>query len=281
MASSQSKDQIKEFLRFFDVKRGLYVTEVEALFNDAKEARLFDDVYSKSDVVEMMGDLLSQIKERVSRDLEAQTNMSALVLEHVFASAEDHGVPLHVEMSRTEDEGALARIRDLNAVFIADADLKKKGAGAKLESIRDEHARLIADNQRMADENRALRERYAAMETQAAAARREGADVSAKAASLTAELAGLRSGLSASDATKAAHEAELAKLRAAVGDLGRQLEHTKTELLSLSKEHDAHVNQSKPYIQMQALLRRKNQQLAEVRAKLTRYEPEADDESKA
>ncbi len=62
---------------------------------------------------------------------------------------------------------------------------------------------------------------------QAAAARREGADVSAKAASLTAELAGLRSGLSASDATKAAHEAELAKLRAAVGDLGRQLEHTK------------------------------------------------------
>ena len=41
-----------------------------------------------------------------------------------------------------------------------------------------------------------------------------------------------------------------------------------TDLLSLSKEHEAHVNQSKPYIQMQQLLRRKNQQLAEVRAQL-------------
>lgn len=31
--------QIREFLQFFEIKRDLYVTEVEALFNDAKEAR--------------------------------------------------------------------------------------------------------------------------------------------------------------------------------------------------------------------------------------------------
>ena len=31
--------QIREFLQFFDVKRDLYVSEVGALFEDAKEAR--------------------------------------------------------------------------------------------------------------------------------------------------------------------------------------------------------------------------------------------------
>lgn len=211
-------------------------------------------------------------------------------------------MPLSVEMARTEDEGALARVRDLNTALIADADIKKRGpgAGGKLDSIRDEHARLIADNQRMADEARALRERYGAMEAQASAASRQSAELSGRVASLTAELGGLRSGLSAADATKAAHDAEVAKLRGAVAELSSSLERTKargaegagarprcrrlppplrapppllllllqTELLSLSKEHEAHVNQSKPYIQMQQLLRRKNQQLAEVRAQL-------------
>lgn len=31
--------QINEFLRFFETKRELYVSEVEAIFNDVKEAR--------------------------------------------------------------------------------------------------------------------------------------------------------------------------------------------------------------------------------------------------
>lgn len=216
----------------------------------------------------MLGDLLGQIKDRVRRDLEAQTNskderahraparhrtltsppshthtrilplplrrpaaVSALVLEGVFASAEERGVPLAIEMARTEDEGALARIRDLNTALIADADLKKRGpTGGKLESIRDEHARLIADNTRMADEARALRERYSAMEAQASAASRQSAELSGRVASLTAELGGLRSGLSAADSTKAAHEAEVAKLRGAVADISAQLERTKVRV---------------------------------------------------
>ena len=183
-------------------------------------------MYSKSDVEEILGDLLGQIKDRVRRDLESQTNMSALVLEGVFASADERGVPLAVEMARTEDEHALSRIRELNTALIADADLKKR-TGAKLESMRDEHARLVADNQRMADEAKALRERYSTMEAQASAASRQSAELSGRVASLTAELGGLRSGLSAADATKAAHEAEVQKLRGAVADLSASLERTK------------------------------------------------------
>lgn len=50
------------------------------------------------------------LQDRVRRDLEAQINMSALVLEQVFSVADDHGVPLAVDMSRTEDEGTVARV---------------------------------------------------------------------------------------------------------------------------------------------------------------------------
>jgi hypothetical protein len=62
-------------------------------------------MYSKDDLEEIMGELLNQIKETVKRDLETTTSMSALVLEQVLAAADDSGVSIAVDMSKTEDAG--------------------------------------------------------------------------------------------------------------------------------------------------------------------------------
>ncbi len=48
-----------------------------------------------------------------------------------------------------------------------------------------------------------------------------------------------------------------------------------TELLTVAKERDSRLADSKQFQQLKGLMQRKNAQLAELRAKLARYEPEA------
>jgi len=62
-----------------------------------------------------MGELLNQIKETVKRDLETTTSMSALVLEQVLAAADDSGVSIAVDMSKTEDAGVYFAARGAKA----------------------------------------------------------------------------------------------------------------------------------------------------------------------
>jgi len=220
-----AKAQIGEFLRFFDVKRDLYVSEVAHAFSDLREARLFEDMYSKDDVEEIFGQLLAAVKETVRRDLETNTTMAALVLEQTLAAAEEAGVHVGIDMGRTEDAASMARVRELSAGIgaLADVDLKRKNV-VKLESMRDEHNRLVADNSRLAEEAAALRERYEAMQAACSTLTREKSEVAARAGALAAELAALRSGASAASAASAAHAAELDSLRAKVAELHARAE---------------------------------------------------------
>lgn len=48
---------------------------------------------------------MSSVRDSVKRDLEATTSMSALVLEQVLTAADDAGVAVAVDMSKTEDAG--------------------------------------------------------------------------------------------------------------------------------------------------------------------------------
>ena len=71
--------------------------------------RLFEDIYSKDDMEEIVGELQESVRESVKRDLEATSNMAALVLEQVLTATDDAGVAVAVDMSRTEDAGACER----------------------------------------------------------------------------------------------------------------------------------------------------------------------------
>lgn len=70
---------------------------------------LFEDIYSKDDMDEIMADLLRNTTDTVRRDLEATASMSALVLQQVLETAEEAGMPVSLEMSKTEDAGAQHR----------------------------------------------------------------------------------------------------------------------------------------------------------------------------
>lgn len=195
-------------------------------------------------------------------------------------------------------------------------DLKKKNI-VKLESLRDEHARLIADNVRLTEEAAALRERYMAMQAQASMLTRDKAELTAKVESQAAAMDAMSSGASAATAATAATDAELARLRATVAELHAQMESAKvrrdggdgsapwthqitgmllhthththtthgpgaqTTALAATKEREATINTSKPFLMLKQMLTKKNAQLAELRAAIRKYEPEKEEGAEA
>lgn len=273
-AASRSKEQLKEFMQFFDTKRELYVSEVDATIKDVKEARLFDDMYSKDDVEDMFRDLQSSVTARVGRDLDSIIAMAALVLEQVFHNAEDAGVPLAIDTSRSEDASSLRRMADLKGGLSLDSDMRRKG-GVKLDSLRDEHARLVGENARLGEEAKALRERVHALSGEASSTAREKAEAVARCTALAAEVEALKSGASAGAASSASHAAEVASLAARLAAATGEVEKLKTEVLTAAREREVSINASKPFLQLKALLQKKNAALAETRARLAKYEPDA------
>jgi chromosome segregation ATPase len=272
-AAPSAAAQLGELLRFFDGKRDLYLSEINHAFKDMREARLFEDVYSKDDIEEILAELQQQIYSGVKRDLDSAISMSALVLEQILtAAADDHGIPLSIDLAKTEDSSALARVRELASSgaaigTVADSDLKRKNV-VKLESLRDEHNRLIAENLRLTEESAALKERYEAMQMQCTMLTRDKAQLNAKVEATTAELAAIKSGADAATAQSSAHSAEVESLKAELAKLHAQAESAKTKLLAAEKERDASVNTSKPFMMLKNVLTKKNAQLAELRAKL-------------
>jgi len=122
-------------------------------------------MYSKDDIELLWKEINSIIRNRVKQDLETTANMAGLVLEHTLMEAEDAGANIAIDLSRTEDVAALERIHNLNTVFLVDNNTSST-RGKKLDSLRDEHLKLVNERDRLNEENIALRERYNTMQTQ-------------------------------------------------------------------------------------------------------------------
>lgn len=282
MASASTPPaQLAAFLSFFDNKRDLYLSELNHAFKDMHEARLFEDIYSKDDVESILSELQQQISSGIKRDLDSAIAMSALVLEQVLSSAaDDHNITLTIDLAKTEDSAALARVREIAASAggssigsAADADLRRKNV-VNLTSLRDEHNKLVADNLRLTEEAAALKERYEAMQMQATALTQSKAQLAAKLEATQAELSSIKSGADSATAEASAHSAELESLKKELTRLHTQAESAKTKLLAAEKERDASVNTSKPFLMLKNVLTKKNAQLADLRAKLKKYEPD-------
>jgi hypothetical protein len=123
-------------------------------------------MYSKDDIESLWKELNSLIHNRVEQDLATTANMAGLVLEHTLMEAEDSGANIAIDLSRTEDVAALERIHNLNTVLLADTSSSSSRPTKKLESLRDEHLKLVNERDRLQEENTALRERYTTMQTQ-------------------------------------------------------------------------------------------------------------------
>ena len=183
--------EVRDLLTFLALKRDLFVAEVGAAVADAAEGRLDDEVLSRDEARALLAACAAAAQARARRDHETAAGVAGLCVEQALLAAEAAGAgAVALDLGRTEDAAALERMRNLNAVLLAPggAALLGKGGGARLDanagrldSLREEHARLGAERDALAGEAAALRERGAALQAQCAALLREKGGLAARA----------------------------------------------------------------------------------------------------
>jgi leucine zipper transcription factor-like protein 1 len=260
--------QIHDFVKFFAVKREVYAREVDAIFRDFGDDRLLDEMYSKDDITGLLTDLQALIKARVSKDLGTTADMAALVLEQVMATAEESGVALAVDLARTEDLAALDRVRAEASGGGASGHADRR-PGARLASIRDEHSKVMAERSSALEEVGTLR---------------AAAEVASRTlAALTKANEALEGRLA--DAQEVEREARAGagvaasrSVATAAAENAAALAATRAELAAAVAERDARLADSKQFVQLRALMNKKNAQLKELKVRLAKYEPPVEGE---
>ena len=148
MSHAAQQREVADLLTFLGVKRDLYVAEVGSVVSEFADERLLDDVFSRDDVAALLAELRASVQARVRRDHDQAAAMAALVAEQLLQGAEAAGcaAALTIDLSRTEDAGALERVRNVSAVLLAPGAAGARGArmdatAGRLESLREEAAR--------------------------------------------------------------------------------------------------------------------------------------------
>lgn len=288
-------EQMREFLRFFDSKKDVQLGEVDAIFEEFKESSIVDDIVARDDLLPMLDRLSMEIKDSVGGALTQSARMGGLVVEQVLQDGHAQGVNLSFDMSKTEDEALLAEVGRVK-LSEPSKEPEIRASGFKLDSIRDEHQRLMEDTERLKAENKTLQERYAAVTRQATAAlaaknklaeqvqelQKSSADAGAASdtiASLRARLLEKESQLERQEAEAAAHADQIARLREELN----AAEERSAKAGGAAPAPKGNFHKSKQFNQLKQLLAKKNAQLTELRKRLDVYEPEsvrnADEES--
>ena len=200
------------------------------------------------------------------KEMARQASMAALVLEQVFSTALLAGVPLAIDLSRTEDEGALREVGRMRQVDLSAADLVRRSAGEKIDTLQSEYSRSVAQVRQLSDDNAALQRAVDEARAALDAAQRDKGSLVRR---LEAASAG---GAAESREAAAASEA----LRARVAELQTELEDARRATVAAEGAETVRVSQTRQFRMIKDMLQRKNKQLIELRSKLAKYEPDVE-----
>lgn len=102
---------MQSYLRFAKGNREENMREVSQSFDDVREYKLLDAVYTKDDVRALVDELADEVRSTVEKELQNNVHVAAAMLKSVFAQAEEAGCT-----RLTIDTNALEEIEVLNDI---------------------------------------------------------------------------------------------------------------------------------------------------------------------
>jgi leucine zipper transcription factor-like protein 1 len=279
-----SASEVQDFVKFFKSKREVSVGEVEAAFEDAQDAAFVESMYTRDDVDSGLRTVLRAIKSAVTAELERTVNMAAVVLHSALKDAEAEGLDIRVNMAASEDEDAIESMARLRLSAAPEARGLRGGGAVKLDSIRDEHGRLVSKAQSLEDQVATLTSKCASLQGSYAEVMREKGALERAVEALREEVASARASSSAHDAAadaaamrdmRDALDEAKAKIRALSAELEDAREAAASASAAPATAEPGDPKASKQFKQMRAMLTKKNAQLVDLRRRLAVYEPDS------
>ncbi|XP_075691038.1 leucine zipper transcription factor-like protein 1 [Rhinoderma darwinii] len=291
--SEHHRGEVLSYMRFAQSKRLLRLKCVASCFQDVRESRLVEDTYTAEEVAELLSGLQAVVQSELELELINSAHTNVLLLQQLFSQAQHWHLRLHTDISELENRQLLEQVAELEK----SQDQGPSGKGPQTNKPRlaplsdggSSSDLLHSQIGRLQEENDKLRARLRTLESQATAAMDDKR-------SAEQALKDLKSQLQAQQNSQASQETShledtVANLKmefqktlgghtAGHKNLEENLTKTKHELLRVNeqlvmaeKELEKKFQETGAYRSMKDILTRKNEQIKDLRRKLSKYEP--------
>lgn len=280
--------QVVNYMRFSRYQRGQRLRAVEMCFEELKSSRLDETTYTIDEVTEMLDGLLSVVRGEVEGELDNTAYTNVLLLRQMFQQAEKWHLKLQADISELENRELIETIADFEEREFAgttrDTDFNSVLRKMKLAPINESGgaALLHMKIEELEKENLKLSEQRIQLEKQVKSL---GGSVAVSAAAssvaggsnqndgevnnLRKKLASLESDL---DSTKRSSANSSNSMEKDLVSTKHELLKIKEMLEMAEKELEKKVSQTNPFKNLKQMLVKKNDQLKELRKRLSKYE---------
>lgn len=276
------------YMRFSRYQRGQRLRAVEMCFEELKSSRLDETTYTIDEVTEMLDGLLSVVRGEVEGELDNTAYTNVLLLRQMFQQAEKWHLKLQADISELENRELIETIADFEEREFAgttrDTDFNSVLRKMKLAPINESGgaALLHMKIEELEKENLKLSEQRIQLEKQVKSL---GGSVAVSAAASSVAGGSNQNDGEVNDLRKklASLESDLDSTKRSSANSSNSMEKdlvsTKHELLKIKemlemaeKELEKKVSQTNPFKNLKQMLVKKNDQLKELRKRLSKYE---------
>uniref|UniRef100_A0A8C5T3K5 Leucine zipper transcription factor-like protein 1 n=1 Tax=Malurus cyaneus samueli TaxID=2593467 RepID=A0A8C5T3K5_9PASS len=274
-------------MRFARFKRGMCLRTVDSCFQDLKDSRLVEETFTVDEVIDMLDGLQSVVHSEVESELINTTYTNVLLLRQLFSQAEKWYLKLQTDVSDLENRELLDQVAEFEKSEYTSSNKKIQNSARVFTnfflSINPKTVALLQE------ENEKLKTRLRTIETQATAALDEKSKLEKSLRDLQM-IQGDQKNNANQDITelenkvaalKSQFEKTLNDTTANQKFLEEDLVTTKHDLLKVQdqlstaeKELEKKFQQTAAYRNMKEILTKKNEQIKDLRRRLSKYESE-------
>uniref|UniRef100_A0A8C0GY43 Leucine zipper transcription factor-like protein 1 n=2 Tax=Chelonoidis abingdonii TaxID=106734 RepID=A0A8C0GY43_CHEAB len=279
-------------MRFARSKRGLRLKTVDSCFQDLKDSRLVEETFTIDEVTEMLDGLQTVVHSEVESELINTAYTNVLLLRQLFSQAEKWYLKLQTDISELENRELLEQVAEFEKAEFTSANKKPSSEliKPKLAPLNEGGSELLnKEITRLQEENEKLKTRLKTIETQATSALDEKSKLEKslkdlqmiqgdQKTNITKDISELEDTVSA---LRCQFEKTLNDSTANQKFLEENLVTTKHGLLKVQdqlstaeKEFEKKFQQTAAYRNMKEILTKKNEQIKDLRRRLSRYEPD-------
>ncbi|XP_078282768.1 leucine zipper transcription factor-like protein 1 isoform X2 [Rhinoraja longicauda] len=280
------QNAVISYMRFARSKRALRLKTVDSCFQDLKDSRLTEDTFTVDEVTDILDGLKVVVHSEVESELINTTYTNVLFLRQLFCQAEKWYLKLQTDISDLENRELLEQVAEFEKAEFTTAGKKASSeiSKVKLAPLNEGGVSELLSKEitRLQEENDKLKARLKTIETQATNALDEKCKLERllkdleKAQGDQEEVVDLETSLAK---LRADFEQSLDMSSENQKSLEDNLISTKHDLLKIQedlllaeKELEKKFHETAAYRNMKELLTKKNEQVKELRKRLSQYE---------
>ncbi|XP_041101157.1 leucine zipper transcription factor-like protein 1 isoform X2 [Polyodon spathula] len=286
--SEHHQNEVINYMRFARSKRALRLKTVDSCFQDLKDSRLVEETFTVDEVSDMLDGLQVVVHGEVESELIHTAHTNVLLLRQLFSQAEKFYLKLQTDVSELENRELLEQVAEFEKAEFTSSNKKanQDSNKPKLAPLNEGGVSELLNKQifRLQDENEKLKARLRTIESQATSALDEKSKLERALKDLQRvqgdqkEITNLEDTVSAlrSDFQKTLNASTVTQK-----NLEENLVATKHDFLKVQeqltmaeKELEKKFQQTAAYRNMKEMLTKKNDQIKEIRKRLSKYEPD-------